>query len=97
MAVKFDKTDAENIRKFWNYFKIEMPQELKDCLDKFDKTGTLTKKDTQDLKIAFVSALQEADHPLAKDPVWQEVDETLEKHVYDEAFNRDIEKIINPE
>lgn len=95
MAVKFDQTDVDNIRKFFDYFKCEIPKPLIECLLGYENTKELTEDSTRELKIAFVNALREADHPLANDPVWKEVDVTLAKHIYNESFERDIKAMIS--
>jgi len=94
LAIKFDQTDVDNIRKWFTYFKCKMPEDLNKSLAKYEETKTLDDDSVRELKIAFVSAVRNADHPLAGDPVWNEVDETLDKHIYQEAFDRDIKKII---
>lgn len=88
--------DFDNIEKFFNHFKIEIPDYLADRIKMFRDTpeGEFTQEE-QDHTVAMLSrALLNCDHPLVNDDLWSVIRLRLGENWFSKQFDWDAEDFL---
>lgn len=90
--VTINKEDIKNTRDFFKHFNIKLPTYLLSVLDTIDASETITEQHQARMKSMIARAMVDnKDHELLKDELFEEVLPNCEKEWFDAQFQEDFE------
>lgn len=88
--------DVKNIEEFFNHFKIEMPDSLKQVIEKFKDTPDSFSFDDQiKLRSFLAHTICSSTHPLLTDKVFDNIRKNCERAWFDAQFDFDVEDVFS--
>lgn len=82
--------DVKNIRRYFEYFKVDVPKDLAVALDSME--ASLTYKTEQDVKFALAKCIVDDKQKKFDDKLFDVTKEISTKYLYDEQFDRDVQE-----
>ena len=90
--VTISKEDVKNTRDFFKHFNIPLPVYLENVLQVIDSAEKISVEQQANMKTMISRALVEnRDHDLLKDELFEEVLPNCEKEWFDKQFEEDFE------
>lgn len=90
--VTISKEDVKNTRDFFQHFNINMPEYLNSVLTQIENASEITPELQFEMKVQVArSMVENREHELLKDQLFDEVIPNCEKVWFDQQFQEDFE------
>lgn len=87
--------DVKNVEDFFVHFKLQTPEVIKEISAKIKADPkSITFDDQRYFRAAIAYSMNTVDHPLIKDPAFDNIRKRCDKVWYESQFDMDIDRLL---